>query len=94
MPKKKKTESVEVADVPQLMVATPFALSNSIGSALRALRDQAAAQFVARAEMAEAVAVALAANEHVFVYGPPGTAKSSLLRSFASGSAASFSALS
>ena len=35
--------------------------------------------------MAEAVAVALAAAEHVFVYGPPGTAKSSLLRCFASG---------
>ena len=85
MANKKKTDSVEVADVPQLMVATPFALSNSIGSALRALRDQVANQFVARAEMAEAVAVALAANEHVFVYGPPGTAKSSLLRSFASG---------
>jgi MoxR-like ATPase len=34
---------------------------------------------------AEALAVALAAAEHVFVYGPPGTAKSSLLRCFASG---------
>jgi len=54
-----------------------------ITSALRTLRDQAAAQFVARGEMAEAVAVALAAAEHVFVYGPPGTAKSSLLRCFA-----------
>ena len=52
--------------------------------ALRDLRDQAASQFVARGEMAEAVAVALAAAEHVFVYGPPGTAKSSLLRCFAS----------
>lgn len=56
-----------------------------ITSAVRTLRDQAAAQFVARGEMAEAVAVALAAAEHVFVYGPPGTAKSSLLRCFASG---------
>ena len=56
-----------------------------ITSALRTLRDRAAAQFVARGEMAEAVAVALAAAEHVFVYGPPGTAKSSLLRCFASG---------
>ena len=56
-----------------------------IATALRHLRDQATSQFVARGEMAEAVAVALAAAEHVFVYGPPGTAKSSLLRCFASG---------
>jgi MoxR-like ATPase len=54
-------------------------------ASLRQLRDQVASQFVARAEMAEALAVALAAGEHVFVYGPPGTAKSSVLRSFASG---------
>ncbi len=54
-------------------------------AALRQLRDQVASQFVARAEMAEAIAVALAAGEHVFVYGPPGTAKSSVLRCFASG---------
>lgn len=90
MPKKPTTKEVEVTDAPtSLMMAIPAATSltllNSIGSTLRALRDQAASQFVARAEMAEAVAVALAANEHVFVYGPPGTAKSSLLRSFASG---------
>ena len=57
----------------------------TITAALRQLRDQVASQFVARAEMAEAVAVALAAGEHVFVYGPPGTAKSSVLRCFASG---------
>lgn len=63
---------------------SPSPLSN-ITAALRTLRDQVSAQFVARAEMAEAVAVALAAGEHVFVYGPPGTAKSSVLRCFASG---------
>ncbi len=65
--------------------ADPPANLQGITFALRNLRDQAAAQFVARGEMAEAVAVALAAAEHVFVYGPPGTAKSSLLRCFASG---------
>jgi MoxR-like ATPase len=90
MPKKPTTKEVEATDAPTsrmmaIPAATSFTLLSSIGSTLRALRDQAAAQFVARAEMAEAVAVALAANEHVFVYGPPGTAKSSLLRSFASG---------
>jgi hypothetical protein len=54
-------------------------------AALRQLRDQVTAQFVARAEMVEAVLTALVASEHVFVYGPPGTAKSSVLRSLASG---------
>jgi MoxR-like ATPase len=58
---------------------------NHIATALRSLCDQAAAQFVARGELAEAVAVALASAEHLFVFGPPGTAKSSLLRCFASG---------
>jgi MoxR-like ATPase len=88
---KKTTKDVDVADnLPALVVApapvaTGFAVLAQIAVQLRTLRDQAAAQFVARAEMAEAVAVALTANEHVFVYGPPGTAKSSLLRSFASG---------
>jgi hypothetical protein len=38
-------------------------------AALRQLRDQATAQFVARAEMIEAVLTALVASEHVFVYG-------------------------
>lgn len=90
MPKKPTTQEVEVTDAPMSVLmaipaTTSYTLSNSIGSTLRTLRDQTASQFVARAEMAEAVAVALAANEHVFVYGPPGTAKSSLLRSFASG---------
>jgi MoxR-like ATPase len=92
MPKKLIAKDTDVLDTPLTLVvasAAPAAMNftalASVTAQLRALRDQAAAQFVARAEMAEAVAVALAANEHVFVYGPPGTAKSSLLRTFASG---------
>jgi MoxR-like ATPase len=64
--------------------STPADLAD-IAARLRSLRDAVAQQFVARGEMAEAVTVALAAGEHVFVYGPPGTAKSSLLRLFAEG---------
>jgi len=65
---------------------------NTITAALRSLRDQAASQFVARGELAEAVAVALASAEHLFVFGPPGTAKSSLLRCLRPVSAVSSSA--
>lgn len=91
MPKKLITKDTDVLDTPPTLVvaptpvATTFTALAQVAAQLRALRDQAAAQFVARAELAEAVAVALAANEHIFVYGPPGTAKSSLLRTFASG---------
>ncbi len=92
MPKKLIAKDTAVLDPPPALVVAPaasavtnFTALAQIAAQLRVLRDQAAAQFVARAEMAEAVAVALAANEHVFVYGPPGTAKSSLLRTFASG---------
>ncbi len=56
-----------------------------VAARLRALRDAVANQFVGRGEMADAVATTLAAGEHIFVYGPPGTAKSSLLRLFAEG---------
>ena len=64
------------------LAVTPLA---ALTAALRQLRDQVTCQFVARAEMVEAVLTALVAGEHVFVYGPPGTAKSSVLRSLASG---------
>ncbi|CAG0937175.1 ATPase RavA [Thermoflexales bacterium] len=91
MAKKLIAKDVDVVDnLPTLVVAPALATSNcpalaQIAGQLRTLREHVTTQFVARAEMAEAVAVALAANEHVFVYGPPGTAKSSLLRCFASG---------
>ncbi len=67
----------------------PVDLDN-VAARLRALRDAAAGQFVGRGEMACAVATALAAGEHVFVYSPPGTAKSSLMRLFAEGIAGKF----
>jgi hypothetical protein len=39
---------------------------------LASLRDQVAARFVAREELAQAVACAIACGEHVFVLSPPG----------------------
>lgn len=52
------------------------------------LRDDVVAnlkqRFVGRDEVIELIALAVVAGEHLFLYGPPGTAKSALIRNFAS----------
>lgn len=40
--------------------------------------------FVGRDEVVDLIALAVVAGEHLFLYGPPGTAKSALIRQFAS----------
>src|SRR5882757_3108281 len=40
-------------------------------------------RFVGRDEVVELIALALVAGEHLFLHGPPGTAKSALIRAFA-----------
>jgi MoxR-like ATPase len=40
-------------------------------------------RFVGRDEVADLIALAVVAGEHLFLYGPPGTAKSALIRQFA-----------
>jgi MoxR-like ATPase len=40
-------------------------------------------RFVGRDEVLELIALAVVAGEHLFLYGPPGTAKSALIRQFA-----------
>src|SRR3954468_22960462 len=40
-------------------------------------------RFVGRAEVVDLIALALVAGEHLYLYGPPGTAKSALIRQFA-----------
>ncbi|MHC4841500.1 MAG: AAA family ATPase [Planctomycetota bacterium] len=40
-------------------------------------------QFVGRDEVIDLIALAVVAGEHLFLYGPPGTAKSALIRRFA-----------
>jgi MoxR-like ATPase len=42
-------------------------------------------RFVGRDEVVDLIALALVAGEHLFLYGPPGTAKSALIREFARG---------
>src|SRR5260221_2395766 len=41
-------------------------------------------RFVGRDEVIDLIALAIVAGEHLFLYGPPGTAKSALIRQFAS----------
>ena len=41
-------------------------------------------KFVGRDEVVDLIALAVVAGEHLFLYGPPGTAKSALVRQFAS----------
>jgi MoxR-like ATPase len=41
------------------------------------------ARFVGRDEVVELIALAIVASEHLFLHGPPGTAKSALIRQFA-----------
>jgi MoxR-like ATPase len=42
-------------------------------------------RFVGRDEVIDLIALAVVAGEHLFLYGPPGTAKSALIRQFALG---------
>ena len=50
------------------------------------LRDEVVAKlkqrFVGRDEVVELIVLAVVAGEHLFLYGPPGTAKSALIRHF------------
>lgn len=46
--------------------------------------DQLKRRFVGRDEVADLIALAVVAGEHLFLFGPPGTAKSALIRQFAS----------
>jgi MoxR-like ATPase len=45
--------------------------------------DRLKSMFVGRDEVAELIALAVVAGQHLFLHGPPGTAKSALIRQFA-----------
>jgi MoxR-like ATPase len=49
-----------------------------------AVTDRLKKQFVGRSEVIDLIALAVVAGEHLFLFGPPGTAKSALIRAFAS----------
>jgi MoxR-like ATPase len=49
----------------------------------RSATDRLKARFVGRDEVVDLIALAAVAGEHLFLFGPPGTAKSLLVREFA-----------
>src|SRR5215207_3458105 len=59
-------------------------LTEDIPAGLRAaVTDRLKRQFVGREEVIDLIALAVVAGEHLFLFGPPGTAKSALVREFA-----------
>lgn len=59
-------------------------MTDNIAQRLRAdVVDRLKTLFVGRDEVIELIALAAVAGEHLFLYGPPGTAKSALIRQFA-----------
>ena len=60
-------------------------MSESVVARLRReVIDPLKRRFVGRDEVVDLIALAVVAGEHLFLYGPPGTAKSALIRQFAS----------
>ena len=55
----------------------------TVTSLRRDVIDVLKRRFVGRDEVIDLIALALVAGEHLFLYGPPGTAKSALIRQFA-----------
>src|SRR6267142_4623357 len=59
-------------------------MTSDIIARLRAeVIDPLKQRFVGRDEVIDLIALAVVAGEHLFLYGPPGTAKSALIRQFA-----------
>src|SRR6476646_5414227 len=55
----------------------------TVGRLGREVVDEVKRRFVGRDEVADLIALAVVAGEHLFLHGPPGTAKSALIRRFA-----------
>ena len=56
-----------------------------VGRLRREVIEPLKARFVERDEVIDLIALAAVAGEHLFLFGPPGTAKSALIRQFAAG---------
>src|ERR671933_404704 len=55
----------------------------TVGRLQREVVDVLKLRFVGRDEVIDLIALAVVAGEHLFLHGPPGTAKSALIRQFA-----------
>lgn len=59
-------------------------IADTVARLRRGVLEPLKGRFVERGEVIDLIALALVAGEHLFLYGPPGTAKSALIRQFAS----------
>lgn len=57
-----------------------MAPQHPVATALRTIHDEVSSRFLERRAVIEAVIMAVLAKEHVFILGPPGTAKSDMVR--------------
>src|ERR1700682_3299718 len=55
----------------------------TVAQVRREVLEPLKSRFVERGEVIALMALAVVAGEHLFLYGPPGTAKSALIRQFA-----------
>src|SRR5438132_8435829 len=58
-------------------------IEETVARLRREVIDVIKRRFVGRDEVVDLIALAVVAGEHLFLYGPPGTAKSALVRGFA-----------
>src|SRR5262249_16788733 len=58
-------------------------IEETVAALRREVVDELKRRFVGRDEVVELIALAVVAGEHLFLHGPPGTAKSALIRQFA-----------
>ena len=58
-------------------------VSETVGKLRSEVTDGLKRRFVGRDEVVDLIALAIVAGEHLFLHGPPGTAKSALIRQFA-----------
>ncbi len=61
----------------------PLVIADIVARLRQGVIDPLKERFVERGEVVDLIALALVAGEHLFLYGPPGTAKSALIRQFA-----------
>lgn len=58
-------------------------MDDTVGRLRHHVIDELKRRFVGRDEIVDLIALAVVAGEHLFLHGPPGTAKSALIRQFA-----------
>src|SRR5215212_7298891 len=58
-------------------------VEETVGGLRRGVTAEIQHRFVGRDEVVDLIALAVVAGEHLFLHGPPGTAKSALIRQFA-----------